>query len=79
MMEAISNFYHIFRSVGYIRILYGPIIFWISSFKTTMMEIIVELCKHWLTSFSHAISIFAVVIFGKVAFIEAIFIEVCCM
>ena len=43
MMEAISNFYHIFRSISYIRILYGPIIFWISSFNTTMMEIFIKL------------------------------------
>ena len=79
MMETISNFWHIFRSVSYIRILHSPVITWNSSFKTTVVEIIVKLCKNWLTSFSHAISIVAFVVFVEVTSVETIFVEVCCM
>ena len=43
MMESISNFWHIFRSIRYIRILYSPVISWISSFKTAVMEIFIKL------------------------------------
>ena len=79
MMEAISDSWHIFRSVSYIRIFYSPVITRNSSFKTTVMEIIIKLCKHWLTSSSHTISIVAFVVFVEVTSIETIFIEVCGM
>ena len=42
MMETISNFWHIFRSVSYIRIFYSPVITWNSSFNTTVMEIFIK-------------------------------------
>jgi hypothetical protein len=42
MMETISNFWHIFGSVSYIRILYSPVITWNSSFKATMVEIFIK-------------------------------------
>jgi len=79
MMETISNSWHIFRSISYIRIFNGPVIAWNCSFKTTVMEIIIKLCKHWLTSSSHTISIVAFVVFVEVTSIETIFIEVCGM
>jgi hypothetical protein len=79
MMETISNFWHIFRSVSYIRIFYSPVITWNSSFNTTMVEIFIKLCKNWLTSLSHTISIVAFVVFVEVTSIETIFVEVCCM
>jgi hypothetical protein len=43
------------------------------------MEVIIELCQHWLTSFSHAISVFAFVVFVEMTSIETVFVEVCCM
>ncbi len=42
-MESISNFWHIFRSIRYIRILYSPVISWISFFNTAVMEIFIKL------------------------------------
>jgi hypothetical protein len=79
MMETISNFWHIFRSIGYIRIFDSPVITGNSSFNTTVMEVIIELCQHWLTSFSHAISVFAFVVFVEMTSIETVSVEVCCM
>ncbi len=42
MMETISNFWHIFRSISYIRIFNSPVITWNSSFNTTVMEIFIK-------------------------------------
>ena len=73
MMEAISNFYHIFRSISYIRILYSPIIFWISSFNTTMMEIFIKLL------FTTNLSIVTFVVFVEEASIVTSWTQFCVM
>ena len=73
MMEAISNFYHIFRSISYIRILYSPIIFWISSFNTTMMEIFIKLV------FTTNLSIVTFVVFVEEASIVTSWTQFCVM
>ena len=43
MVETISNFNHIFRSISHIRIFYSPVITCNSSFNTTVMEIFIKL------------------------------------
>jgi hypothetical protein len=42
MVKTITDFWHIFRSVSYIRIFYSPVITWNSSFNTTVMEIFIK-------------------------------------
>ena len=73
MMESISNFWHIFRSISYIRILYSPIIFWISSFNTTMMEIFIKLL------FTTNLSIVTFVVFVEEAIVIAGWAQFCVM
>jgi len=73
MMESISNFWHIFRSISYIRILYSPVISWISSFKAAVMEIFIKLL------FTINLSIITFVVFVEEAVVIASWAQFCVM
>ena len=73
MMETISDFWHIFRSVSYIRILNSPVITWNSSFNTTVMEIIIKFL------FTINLSIITFVVFVEEASVVTSWAQFCVM
>ena len=73
MMETISNSWHIFRSVSYIRIFNSPVIAWNSSFNTTVMEIFIKLL------FTINLSIVTFVVFVEEASVVTSWAQFCIM